>query len=258
MFRAMRFRPPHGWPAVRWELAIVTLGVLIALGAQQAVEAANWRAEVDAGREALREDYRGIVMVARERQADDFCIRNRLTELAALLDDSSGSLPPLGNIGSPPSRAWYPATWDSLVASEVSTHMPRSEMLAYASIATEARLADETVNAELYDWARLYTMVGKGRTIDSGEKAQLRASITIAMYRLNLLRLIASQLQQAVQETKILTQADMKEVSKFVTTMRVRAMCNAIPPPSGRVIEAPYDPAVQRNPLWAHEKAQQN
>ena len=113
----MRFRPPHGWPAVWWELAIVTLGVLIALGAQQAAEAVNWRTQVHAGREALREDYVRIIMLARERRGADSCIRNRLTELAVLLDDSNGSLPPLGHIGSPPARQWYPATWDSLVAS---------------------------------------------------------------------------------------------------------------------------------------------
>lgn len=258
----MRFRPPHGWPGVWWELAIVTLGVLIALGAQQAVEAANWRTQVDAGREALREDYLGIIEVARERQTLDVCLRKRLTELAVLLDDSNGSLPPLGQIGSPPARPWYPATWDSLVASDVSTHMPRDEMLAHAAIASQARLAEETVNAELYDWAKLYVMVGKGRTIESAERAQLRASITTAMYRLNLLRLVAPQLEYAVAETKILTQTDFKEVGAVVTKMRkrpnARAMCAAIPPPSGRVIEAPYDPSLQRNPLWAIETPQRN
>ena len=39
MFRLFKLRPPHGWNAVAWELGIVTLGVLIALAAQQLVEA---------------------------------------------------------------------------------------------------------------------------------------------------------------------------------------------------------------------------
>ena len=37
MFRLLRLKPPHGWNAVAWELGIVTLGVLISLGAQQVV-----------------------------------------------------------------------------------------------------------------------------------------------------------------------------------------------------------------------------
>ena len=36
MFRLLKLRPPNGWNAAAWELAIVVLGVLIALGAQQA------------------------------------------------------------------------------------------------------------------------------------------------------------------------------------------------------------------------------
>ncbi len=42
MFRLLKLKPPHGWAAVAWELAIVTLGVLIALGAQQIVEDIHW------------------------------------------------------------------------------------------------------------------------------------------------------------------------------------------------------------------------
>ena len=46
MFRLTKLNPPHGWNAVAWELAIVTLGVLIALGAQQFVDGINRRSEV--------------------------------------------------------------------------------------------------------------------------------------------------------------------------------------------------------------------
>ena len=46
MFRLMKLKPPHGWNAVGWELAIVTLGVLIALGAQQFVDGIHQRNEV--------------------------------------------------------------------------------------------------------------------------------------------------------------------------------------------------------------------
>ena len=39
MFRMLKLNPPNGWRAVVWELAIVTLGVLIALAVQQWAEA---------------------------------------------------------------------------------------------------------------------------------------------------------------------------------------------------------------------------
>jgi len=46
MFTMLKVKPPHGWNAVAWELGIVTLGVLIALGAQQVADAVNQRSEV--------------------------------------------------------------------------------------------------------------------------------------------------------------------------------------------------------------------
>ena len=54
MFRMLRLKPPHGWHAVTWELLIVTLGVLIALGAQQLIETANWRRDVADFRASVR------------------------------------------------------------------------------------------------------------------------------------------------------------------------------------------------------------
>ena len=51
MFRLLKLKPPHGWSAVAWELAIITLGVRIALAAQQlatlfisATKSPNWSA----------------------------------------------------------------------------------------------------------------------------------------------------------------------------------------------------------------------
>jgi len=53
MFRLLKVRPPHGWNAVAWELAIVTLGVLMALGAQQWADERSWRQRATAARRAL-------------------------------------------------------------------------------------------------------------------------------------------------------------------------------------------------------------
>ena len=55
MFRLLKLKPPpHGWNAVAWELAIVTLGVLIALAAQQIVADIHDREAVAQLRSALR------------------------------------------------------------------------------------------------------------------------------------------------------------------------------------------------------------
>ena len=54
MFRLLKVKPPHGWNAVAWELGIVTVGVLIALAAQQFVDDLHWRGELRDFRTAVR------------------------------------------------------------------------------------------------------------------------------------------------------------------------------------------------------------
>lgn len=56
MFRLLKVKPPNGWPAVWWELGIVTLGVIIALAAQQWADGRAWAGKARTTREALREE----------------------------------------------------------------------------------------------------------------------------------------------------------------------------------------------------------
>ena len=52
-------RPPHGWDAVAWEVGVVVLGVLIALGAQQIMQDFSDRQRVERASVALRQEFAG-------------------------------------------------------------------------------------------------------------------------------------------------------------------------------------------------------
>ena len=91
----LRFpKPLHGWRALLGEVGIIVVGVLIALGAGQLVEEVTWRAQVNAGRDALRDEYITILENAAEREMEDECIRGRLASLVHVLDAGGGTLPP--------------------------------------------------------------------------------------------------------------------------------------------------------------------
>jgi len=49
-------KPLHGWRAFVGEVGIIVVGVLIALGAEQMVEALHWRSEVAGFRSAVRQE----------------------------------------------------------------------------------------------------------------------------------------------------------------------------------------------------------
>ena len=46
--------PKHGWNTVFWDLAIVTVGVLVALAAQQVADDLHWKREAADFRNALK------------------------------------------------------------------------------------------------------------------------------------------------------------------------------------------------------------
>jgi hypothetical protein len=246
-------KPLHGWRAFVGEVGIIVVGVLIALSAEQVVERWHWDEQVRAGREALRDDFRQTVFDAEERKAEDPCIRRRLFQLRQFLDDHPDALPALGHVGSPPARPWYPLSWDSLVASDVTTHLPREQMLKLSSIAQQARQAEDVANQEIREWAVIYTMVGPARQLGSGEAAQIRKAISLAAYELNEMRLVAPQIEWEVLSTGLLTRDDLAEVrAELRETLRgpnATHICGPISPPDAARVDAPYDPAVQTNPL---------
>ena len=128
MFRLLKLKPPHGWSAIGWELLIVTLGVLIALGAQQMVEAANWRREVAGFRDSVRGEISRDLWTYPYRSAQKRCINARLDELQHWLDSWRAGRPLTltGPIGIPVSAVIRTSAWDGRDAGTLA-HMSRSE-----------------------------------------------------------------------------------------------------------------------------------
>jgi len=149
MFRLIRLNPPNGWSAVVWELAIVVIGVLIALGAQQAVEERSWRNEVRLTEDALTIEIAQAVVHASERQLVSRCLRDRLTHLIGKISSNqgpwSGDPLPLPRVTtgvttttSPayrtPNRPWNDDVWVATQNGGVFSHMPRERLAAFAKV----------------------------------------------------------------------------------------------------------------------------
>ena len=144
----MRFRlirPLHGWRAFWGEVGIIVLGVLIALGAQQILEAINWRREVAGFRDSLREEIEVNLGSYPYRAQQKPCIAARLDELQRWLDSWRAGRPIKlqGTIGVAASRVIRTSVWESRDPGTFA-HMPRAEKLEYAF------LYDEFANNELH------------------------------------------------------------------------------------------------------------
>ncbi len=129
MFRLFRLDPPHGWRAVWWELAIVTLGVLIALVAQQWAEAASWRDRVADMKVRLIAEMQGHYADAAELIVVAPCIDQQLSGLSRVLV-KPGARPQVyrekGGVAflfRNPERAWTDDAWRTAIGDGTSAHL---------------------------------------------------------------------------------------------------------------------------------------
>jgi hypothetical protein len=145
-------RPLHGWRVFAGEVGVIVLGVLIALGAQQAAETFQWRTATKATETALEEEIMDSVEVADERVAVSPCLQRRITELGSKLAQPTGKWVadpmPLGDLNAnnsgvlpvayrAPRKYLRTDAWDNAQTSGILSHMPRERAAAYSAIYTQ-------------------------------------------------------------------------------------------------------------------------
>lgn len=198
-----KVKPLHGWREFTGEVGIILLGVLLAMGLEQMVEMVHWRHRVELGREALGGDFVAIFWSAKERELGSHCMARRLEEISSILDKAgeSGRLPPVGEIGNPPSRSWPVSSWDSLVADGTAAHLPRDELLSFGGIASFAKEIGSVNREEFTAWSQLYVIVGPGRRVGDAELGDLRRAVSEAGYQGKLMRITAFQIKDQIKQT---------------------------------------------------------
>ena len=131
MFRMLKLNPPNGWRAVGWELAIVTLGVLIALGAQQWAEKRSWRAKATGAIAPIRIELGDHYAHAIEWRLVQPCMIAQIERLQQRLANSDATLDPApvyheSGYGSYvlrlPTKPFIDGAWHAAVGDGVSPH----------------------------------------------------------------------------------------------------------------------------------------
>lgn len=150
-------KPLHGWREFAGEVGIIVLGVLIALGAEQIVEALHLRAQMNGERKALYSEARGNIGSVRWRQRLQPCIDRRLAELNAILHAHSAGRPIIlhGKVGRPVSSFMSTTAWQVAVSSQVLVHMSLDEKLDFARAFSSYANLDQALLREQDAWLKL-------------------------------------------------------------------------------------------------------
>ena len=128
-------KPPNGWNTVAWDLAIVTIGVLVALAAQQLVDGWQWRQKVGIVRQSL------MAELANDRARWDFDLAGAKCALPEVerIDSwaragASTAIPPPSIVRSSHLMTMHSTNWTLAVSSEALDHFPVREQLAIAGL----------------------------------------------------------------------------------------------------------------------------
>ena len=223
MFRMLKLNPPHGWAAVAWELGIVTLGVLVALAAQQWAEVMNWRQKVHDADQQLKAEAVINFTYAAEQITTEPCIQAQLEALRQRLMDSGSTLQPAMLFREPmmmyvfrqPSRTFESNGWRSLVADDTANHIApdRRKKLStyYSQLAKMEKLSGENDSAVGH-----LNATSQPVPLDSATRARFIELVYDQMFRTRSLSLMALQGMGALRDLGLAP--DGQRVDRFLNT----------------------------------------
>lgn len=179
MFRLLRLRPPHGWHAVVWELAIVTLGVLIALWAEQLIRSANDDRTGRATRQALEHEVEENLINVHLRGTAERCISRRLTELRAIVDSwgRTGTFETPSWVAQAPRLGVAVPRYEAALAAGHMALLPAEEQYQFGSMAEWFRGFQEMQDREADAWARLRLLQAGPETLSATDRTLIRAAL---------------------------------------------------------------------------------
>ena len=166
----LRFlRPVNGWAGFLTELAIVVVGVLIALGAQQIVDGWRWRGEVAEFRAAMDDELGFNLWAYQDRLTQSGCINRRLDQLDQWHRQLGGGkrLQLTSAIRRPTTLSLRTSVWESRT-SDVTSHLGLQSRLAYAGLYDEIDGYIELRTYERQVWNELLDFEGANQLDETG------------------------------------------------------------------------------------------
>ena len=210
----MEIHKPKPWHGIREflkEYVIIVVGVVTALVGEAGVEALHWRHAVRDAREAMAPVEKDLVEFAAEREAQSPCLAAQFRQLRAALDEAgqTGWLPAIGSVRNPVRRSWTFNTYDAIVSGQVLPHVSTHELGVLVSLNGWSQYLQRNRDIEVRDWSVLRGVEGPRRRAGEAELANLRASLSEAIYEAGLVRGGAHALTERIIRQGLLTPAEI-------------------------------------------------
>ena len=191
--RKRKRKPWHGWREFLWEYAIVVVGVLTALAAQQIVGDQRDRGEAAEARVAIRAEVVADLTRIEQRAYADACVEARLAEIERIVDEGApdGRIRSPRWIGRPPRYAVETARWDAASQSGRVSLLPSDWQARFGFLYTSLRYLYEMNIAEQQTWSSLDGLTGLDRLTPDGKLA-IKAEVEQARFYNGSIRQVAT------------------------------------------------------------------
>ena len=173
-------KPLHGWREFLGEVGIIVLGVLIALAAQQLVEAAHGRSEVRSFRMSVDHELGRNLGIFQQVMVQRSCASRRLADLERFLADSVAGRQDriVRPIGRPFVQTGYFSVWDNK-GGDVVDNLSLNLRLQYGEIYDEFR-NNEAIHLSERDVWRSLSQFQQPEPLDHADRMRLRELLTRA------------------------------------------------------------------------------
>jgi hypothetical protein len=172
-------KPLHGWREFLHEVAIIVLGVLIALGLEQVVTSSHDRAGAAETRASIRSEIGENLQRILRRQRTEVCLMRRRREIGVFLDATTERQHPTRPtwIGAP----YAPLAGDTAFKSAQSAGkfflLPQDEQQKINVFYVDGADFNEQNTREWYDWAQLRSLTSAGTLLTESEITRLRQAL---------------------------------------------------------------------------------
>jgi hypothetical protein len=158
------------------------LGVLIALGVEQLVQAAHERRLAREARDAINQELQDDLNRVAYRQRQQACVLKRLDEIQALLAAWRGdsAFPPGLHIGFPGDVGLGDQRWQANLASDRFSQEPADEQADQAGIYTLVHVINDVENREIESWGRLRALELGSQSLSSASKPMVAEQLAEA------------------------------------------------------------------------------
>lgn len=193
--RAVAKLRAQDWVAITIELVIVTLGVLMALGAQQLAQDSNDRTIAAETRREVTDELNSDLMSILLRRSAEPCIDRRLRELRGILAqwEQTGSFPVPHWVAQSPVIRIELSRYDAALSAGRMALLSGEEQYRMGAVASRIREFNQRQFDERLPWGRLRSLQSGPSALSADDRATIRTAIQDAATLDYEVRVLAAQ-----------------------------------------------------------------